>query len=480
MPMQVSPETAATLLGYFERAPEHIAATVHLFAIMHVRLVMNLARHEACTALCESYAARFLTMPESRFKNISLFGLHYCLLMNHRLASTYTGRYDFDQHAAPMLEYYEKSSFDFASSGSSGATSIGGWITMVGSHAPPGALDEYIAALQRMNATLAGTPLTMFAGAYELALGELQIYRGELEAAEATLRVSIQKALADGQWNIAHRGYFYQMRLAFGTGDLEKATQALGEMEGLLAEPNCATRYQLYDIALAYYYIMLGQPEAVPLWIKGSCSDFLHPSFIENFGNRLKLRYKLATRQYVDLLANFKAQEGKALIYYGKIERKIAEAVCHYHLKDVAGAMEAFRQAYELAAPECAIFPFIEAGKEVRTLAAAAQRNGACRIPQAWLVMIGEKASANAKHRCRMVSEYRLANPEAMGITLSGREKDVLTDLYYGRSRAEIAQSRGISVNTVKTISNSLYSKLGANNLADLIRIGIETKQLAV
>jgi DNA-binding CsgD family transcriptional regulator len=38
----------------------------------------------------------------------------------------------------------------------------------------------------------------------------------------------------------------------------------------------------------------------------------------------------------------------------------------------------------------------------------------------------------------------------------------------------EIASNRGLSINTIKMVINTLYMKVGAENLADLIRIAVE------
>jgi DNA-binding NarL/FixJ family response regulator len=41
-----------------------------------------------------------------------------------------------------------------------------------------------------------------------------------------------------------------------------------------------------------------------------------------------------------------------------------------------------------------------------------------------------------------------------------------------------MAVSRNLSVNTVKMVINNLYSKMGAENMADLIRIAAERKMI--
>jgi DNA-binding NarL/FixJ family response regulator len=63
-------------------------------------------------------------------------------------------------------------------------------------------------------------------------------------------------------------------------------------------------------------------------------------------------------------------------------------------------------------------------------------------------------------------------------LILSPREAEILTDLSHGLTRVEIAVSRNLSINTVKMIINMIYSKAGAENLADLIRIAVERKMI--
>ena len=47
----------------------------------------------------------------------------------------------------------------------------------------------------------------------------------------------------------------------------------------------------------------------------------------------------------------------------------------------------------------------------------------------------------------------------------------MLRALYKGLSRSEIAANQGLSMNTVRFVVNTIYDKLQARSLADLIRI---------
>jgi LuxR family maltose regulon positive regulatory protein len=141
------------------------------------------------------------------------------------------------------------------------------------------------------------------------------------------------------------------------------------------------------------------------------------------------------------------------------------------------------QEAYDTASPNEIVMPFIELGKDMRTLSSAALKDykgdalkGA--IPQSWLENINRKAASYAKHQAHVAAEYGQNHRITGNIPISPREADILADLSHGLSRAEIAASRNLSINTVKMVIGNVYSKLGAENLADLIRIATERKMI--
>jgi DNA-binding NarL/FixJ family response regulator len=162
------------------------------------------------------------------------------------------------------------------------------------------------------------------------------------------------------------------------------------------------------------------------------------------------------------------------------------EACVHYKMKDKQKAFAVLQDAYNTALPNELIMPFIELGKDMRTLTAAALKeaegangtrtSGENEIPGEWLENINRKAASYAKHQSHLAAEYKRLNGITDDSPISPREADILLDLSHGLSRAEIAASRGLSINTVKMVINNVYSKLGAENLAGLIRIAVERK----
>jgi LuxR family maltose regulon positive regulatory protein len=113
---------------------------------------------------------------------------------------------------------------------------------------------------------------------------------------------------------------------------------------------------------------------------------------------------------------------------------------------------------------------FIQLGNHMRTLAAAALKDPDCAIPKDWLENIQKKSATYAKRAGQVRTQYILA--EGIDeITLTQKELELLRDLSHGLSRNEIADERGISVNTVKMTLQYIFEKLGAENSIDAVRI---------
>jgi LuxR family maltose regulon positive regulatory protein len=246
------------------------------------------------------------------------------------------------------------------------------------------------------------------------------------------------------------------------------------ETKTQLEEVEYFNRFINYDLSISWYYCFLGMPEKVIDWLKEDFSPYSYPGFIDNFGNQIKARFCYATRNYLPLLSYIEEMKGRESFLLGRVEMLAMEACVHYKMKNKRKAFAMLKEAYKTALPNEIVMPFIEMGKDMRTLPAVALKEPSGNISRPWLEDINRKSATYAKRRAHVIAEYRKANGLTEGIVFSPRESEVLSDLSHGLSRADIAASRGLSVNTVKMLINSIYSKLGAENLADLIRIAVE------
>jgi LuxR family maltose regulon positive regulatory protein len=385
---------------------------------------------------------------------------------------TFDDRYDFDEYYAK----FEKCLSDFPPiPGHLANHPAGPWISMVGA-ARRGAPQEYIDAAIRAEQHVSRCFYGAMTGTGDLAKGELLFYQDDIRGAEPFIVRALDSAKEKKQFEIVHRALFYILRIAVLQGNYTKLERALKDMEVQLNESEYTVRYITYDIALAWYYCLLCIPEKTPEWLKEKFTPYSHASFIENFGNQIKAFYCYVTNNYPSLLAYMEEQKKREAILYGRIEMFAMEACIHYKMKNREKAYSMLKEAYKTASPNNITMPFIELGKDMRTLTSFAQKMTDDAIPKSWLESINRKSASYAKRLVHIITKYKHSGGAKNKIAISQRESEILTDLSHGLSRTEIAANRNLSVNTVKMIINNVYMKLGAENLVDAIRIASEKK----
>ena len=473
LPTQVPQDIARFAAGIFERTPPGVYDTVDFLAVMHVRVVMCLGQWQEAFRLIEFYVEKYSELPEyNAFRNHMLGGLYYCWGIMRTLMGTIDDCYDFDLYYAKMDDCLTRAPIE---PGQIANHPCGPWISLVGSSkegAPQEFIDSFARATKHVSHCLSGA----MSGLDDLARGELRFYQGNVRNAEEFVLKGLGRAREFKQFETEHRALFYLLRIAISQGDYLKAEQILKDIEGLLDENEYSARFITYDIALGWYYCMLNMPELVPDWLKEKFAPYGHPYFIENFGNQIKARYFFLTKNYPLLLAYIEEQKVRESILFGRIEMLAMEACIYYRQKDKGRAFAALNEAYAEASPNGIVMPFIGFGKDMRTLTASIMKEQDNGIPREWLETVNRRAASYAKRQAHIVNEYRKAYQIDSAPVFSEREMQIITDLSHGLSRKEIAISRNISVNTTKMIIGIIYSKLGAENLADLIRLAAERK----
>ena len=474
--LQMPPDLAEYLLEVFENISDEAVKTINIFPALHLRILVSLGRLTDVFRLGKLYEKQYLELPETEETTHTLAVIYMALGCARQLQSTFDGIYDFDDYFEKQYEYYNKNPYYLTST--SAILSSGSWgfcITNV-SVSRKGDLEEYIAALERTESFTIRAQSGYGAGASDVAAGELRFYQNDMDGAELFLTRGLKTAKTRKQFDIMQKAIFYLMRIAFMRGDAPAAFKAHSDIKTLLSETTYPYRYTTHDITCGWYYISLGLLESVPEWLKSDFSPYAHAKFLENLGNHIKMGYCFAVKDYMAILNFTKLRKERETLLFERLETQIMEACVHYKMRNKSAALESLREAYETALPNQLVTPFIEMGKHMRTLTAAAIRTEDCLIPKAWLKSINRQASAYSKFQAYIVSEYNIQHYTKTGISLSDREKEILVNLSLGLSRTEIASNLGISHNTVKLMISHLYEKIGASNLADAIRIGLGEK----
>jgi len=472
--VQMPPDMAKYALHIFDNAPDDVKSQNILFPGMHIRLRINTGQlDDNSIALARMYAKKYEARPESFEKNFALTAIYGNWAILSMFMCTYTDVYDFDTYYKKMEKCYGKN--PFKTIGSFNIVPMSAWASLVGTNRS-GAQEEYIDAISRSIPYASILGKGFLAGFDDLARGELYFCRGQLNDAEQYLKQSVDKARACEQYLTQTRALIYLMQLAFFRGDLIEATSKLKEMEALISEEDYGVRYTMYDIACGFYYLSLDRCEKIPDWLKNDFSLYLHPSFLENFANRVKLQYHYKKQKYSALLAFIENSMGQQTILFGKIELAALKAMSLYQLKRRSEAVAAFTDAWRLAESNNIIVMFAKYEKDIRTLSAAALKDSSCVISRSWLEEINRKSSAYAKRKFKNISDYKSVNNIKNDVILTKRETAVLKDLSDGFSRNEIADSQNLSINTVKKAINSIYDKLGVFSMAEAIRTAVDRK----
>jgi LuxR family maltose regulon positive regulatory protein len=474
-PLQVPYEQAKFVLGIYDSAPQERLERIALYHLQRSRLLMSLGRYKDAAAEINARIEKYGTLPCSDFNNQVLCGAYTALGVTNYLTLPLTDRCDFDKLLAKADHYYLRS--PYAEYGSVTSISLHAWASRVGT-TRRGAMEEYIETLARAIPHAMSVLNGFMYGLDDLARGELFFYKGDMKQAEQFCLQALSKAEARNQYEVRNRSLFYLLRIGIAQGNFEKIQEWLKALDAQLEIGEYSLRFTSYDIVYGWYYSAVGQPQLVADWLKGNFAQGAIGAFIAGFGNLIKTKFYCADKRYPELLSFVESGQGTDSVLFGKLEMKLIEAVCRHQTKDRKAALDALGEAYALAESNDLTMPFIELGKDMRTLTATAMREADFKIPKQWLETVNRKAATYAKRLSAVVAEYKRVNNMGDEVRLSPRETDILNDLYHGLSRSQIAAAHNLSINTVKLVLSTVYTKLDADSAADAIRIALERRLL--
>jgi LuxR family maltose regulon positive regulatory protein len=483
LPMMHPNRTALMLQEILDKAPPEVYDTNPLIYTHRFRIALSLGMMTQAEDETLKAIERFEAMPPSPTVHRILATCYANKGFLHLILVPYTGDYDF-------IADFECCAWHGKQSGGSVAPlpvsvlNIGSFMCRV-NKPEKGEIERYISSLEAV------APLTIEAlggmqwGADTLAKAEYAFFRGDLAEAEQFALETLKRARAWDQYEVESRALAYLLRIYLAQGKWEAIRNVFKQLEAQLDKTWYVNRFTVYDIVTGSYYARIGRIDKMASWLKNDFegSDLSSMNLAQEV--LVKARCHMIERRYPAALATLSIFENRNSPFdagdflFGMLSAKTMEAVCRYRSHDKSGALAALERAYSLAVPNGLDMSFIELGKDMRSLVEAVLKDsGDTAIPRPWLEKIRLGASAYAKKLFVIVALHRSedgesAAPLSTGVqaTLSRREREVLTAILQGMTRVEIAAQTSLSENTVKSITRSVYNKLGALNKADAVRI---------
>ncbi|MFC0682784.1 protein kinase [Lysobacter korlensis] len=299
-----------------------------------------------------------------------------------------------------------------------------------------------------------------------VAISSILCERGELDAAANHLRRSSEMGDSAGLPKYRYRWRSAMAQLLQVQGDLGRAEQFLDEAErffvadmGPIVRPIPASK--------ARVWLAQGRVPEATAWVRErglSVEDDL--SYLREFEHVTLARVLLArSRQQRDPRSLAEAVELlhrvlEAAETGGRsgtvLEILVLQAGAHQLGGDIPAALTVLERAIALAEPEGYVRTFVDEGAPMKVLLKAAAGGGvAPEYIRRLLVAFGDDHPTGPQ---RPGAGPILLEP------LSEREREVLRLLETDLSGPEIARQLVVSLNTVRTHTKNIYTKLGVNN----------------
>ncbi len=307
------------------------------------------------------------------------------------------------------------------------------------------------------------------AGLVYAGMGEVLREQNELVAAERFFRegLELSRPWKSAEWRLD--GYLGLARLKLEQGNLDEASSLILEIKSSLADHVLRWHSILLENLQAQVWLAAGNLTALAEW----ASAQMPPPFGTDQSQQVRIltlpmlaRFLIAQRQFgraLELLTPFR-QEAEAHGWLGiVIEASVLEALAFNAEGHTDAALTSLSRALALGEPEGYIRTFIDEGEQLACLLQQARARGIQPSYVSKLLATLEEESRTEDERRKAAPQPELVEP------LSKRELEVLKLIAEGFSNQEITERLVVSLSTVKTHINRIFSKLGATSRKEAV-----------
>jgi LuxR family maltose regulon positive regulatory protein len=348
-------------------------------------------------------------------------------------------------------------------------------------------MQQLVEAQAELPPAVAGVPAV--AGIIDACQGDLLREWNELEKAEQRLRRGVERGQRSGNPLILLNSYVGLARVLQARGETDAALQAISsalqvERQYHVTWTRGGPPVSTYGAHLA---LMQDHLAAAVQW-----ADEQHLQITDDIPYPRELDYLTLARV---LLAQGRAGEAMGLLKrlqlaaessgrFGRaLEAQMLRALAYRAQDNISQALEALSQALAQAQPEGYVRLFVDEGEPMRLLildfrlkiekqARSVSDEPARRLlgyADTLLTSFDRPSPTVVQRQSAIVGCKHPRNQQSTIEALSEREMEVLRLMAAGKSNQEIARTLVITVGTVKTHNNHIFSKLGVQNRAQAI-----------
>ena len=328
---------------------------------------------------------------------------------------------------------------------------------------PSRARDLFETALR--TATAGREPYPRATADLHVGLAELDSELGDFPSAEAHLQQARVLAERASISENRYRWYTVMAQLNARQGNLEAAVALVDEAEAMY-RPGFYPELRPIPAMRARIHLMYGHAGAAETWAEGRDIDVGDDAtYLHEYEHLTLARLLLAQARYDETIGLLDRLEAAAAAHRPgstieiRMLRALAEHGADHRERALADLERALTQAPE---PEAYVRLLLDEGDPMLALLQAAVEDGVL-----------------SEHASRLLSPTSPARPatnpqRGLPDPLSERELEVLRQLDTGLTGPEIARQLFVSLNTLRTHTKRIFTKLDVNNRAAAVRRGRE------
>lgn len=291
-----------------------------------------------------------------------------------------------------------------------------------------------------------------------VALAERQFERGEFDETERLL--SDLDALANKRERLTLflLAQFLRSRLLLAQGKAQEGAGRLLALTPMIEKTDMFEHIMFHDLALGYILGCMGRTDNVPRWIADG-NVYEQPygtKQIQSFILSVYGKTLLARGDYNGLAAMLDTNSddlGSLRSLFGRIHRKVFEAILARRRYGLDGAMPFIQEAIDLSRNDDIVTPFVEYGDTLLPLLRRLKRG-----------MPADPHLENIYSRCNRAVRFSRENRSYKKSLLTTKERNIMRLIEQGKTTPGIALTLGVAESTVKSTLSLVYAKLGVGS----------------